>query len=229
MAILDLPNGNIDFYNRVAQEYDNQQKDNKSEIVRSFVRNYILQKVKPCLLLDFGGGTGADLTWLLENNFYVTFCEPAEKMRTIAMRKAGNLHGGAVYFLPGDKNNFETWTNENLPFPPAGCALANFNVVNSISDPETLFKKLKIVLNPGAPFIGTMLNMRFAYRMKMKPIRMLHSLFQKRILKQEMPPQHVFRHRPGYLRAIAKPAFSLRRLISIPGTDFLLFDFTRNA
>jgi SAM-dependent methyltransferase len=222
----DLLKKNIDFYNNVANEYDNQQLDRKSEIVRSFVKNYVLQTVKPCRLLDFGGGTGMDLAWLIENNFSVTFCEPAEKMRDIAIRRAGKIAGDRIYFLGGDKNKFETWTNENLPFPQAGCVLANFNVINSIPDMKLLFQKLKIVLVPGGHFIGTMLNMRFVYRMKIKPVHVLNSLFHKQTSKQENPVQSVFRHKPGYLRMIAKPAFSLHSMNSIPGTDFLLFDFT---
>jgi SAM-dependent methyltransferase len=225
----DLGNKNIDFYNKIATEYDSLLRDKKSVIVRNFVKNYILQNIKPCAILDFGGGTGIDSEWLIENNFSVTFCEPAEKMRDIAIRKFQSMNEKKISFLDDQKKDFENWTSEDLSFPKADCALANFNVINSIANPEMLFGKLKIALKPGAHFIGTMLNTRLSYRMKMKPFRFINSLFQNQTTQKENFSQTVFRYKPDYIRLVAKPNFSLHRFVSISRTDFLLFDFIADA
>src|ERR1700759_1794710 len=72
----------VAFFDEFAKNYNSilDQKDS-NKIIRQRVAQKFCNSVKPGLVLDFGGGTGLDLSWLTENEFEVFFCEPSSGMR----------------------------------------------------------------------------------------------------------------------------------------------------
>src|SRR5690349_3489834 len=70
------------FYNHIAEDYNAQMnQDPHNERIRTETAGYLKSILRQGVVLDFGGGTGLDLPWLLQHNYKVIFCEPAPNMR----------------------------------------------------------------------------------------------------------------------------------------------------
>jgi SAM-dependent methyltransferase len=150
---------NIAFYNEIAANYDTiLDQESSNEIVRKRVKEKFISIVKSGWVLDFGGGTGRDINWLLDNKHKIIFCEPSKQMRQKAIDEHKNNN---ITFLENDKVDFTNWHIE-LPFPiKAEAILSNFAVINCIDDIELLFKNLANVVKPGGHFIALMLNHKY--------------------------------------------------------------------
>lgn len=55
-----------EFYNEIADQYDDQLSIDKDKLIRSDVETYVKKYFGSGVVLDFGGGTGLDLSWLLQ-------------------------------------------------------------------------------------------------------------------------------------------------------------------
>ena len=135
------------FYNTIAGEYDKHLASPKDVTVREEIASFFKKTVPAGLILDFGGGTGLDLSWLIEGGYKVFFCEPAENMKNQAI-VISNRYAEEVrpHFL--EKSDFRLWQQNNLPFEgKVKAVLANFGVLNYIEDLPLLFEKLSFLLD----------------------------------------------------------------------------------
>jgi SAM-dependent methyltransferase len=146
-----------DFYNAVASEY-NGHMTNSDRKVRGTVKYIFTNYVKAGNVLDFGGGTGLDIPWLVENNYNVIFLEPSENMRLEARRSI--VSNSNVTFI--EKNtNFNNWSEVNLPFDQkVDGIISNFAVLNCIENIDGLFEKLSLISNRNCRFLATIIDPR---------------------------------------------------------------------
>ena len=151
---------NISYYDKIADQYDTiLHEDEKNILIRNRVAKYFVRHIHSGNVLDFGGGTGLDLPWLVQQPYCVSFCEPSESMRQLAIqRRLGELRGSSLEFLEGEQSDFRNW-NAEFPFrQKINAVLANFAVVNCIPDIHYLFEKLAFVLDPGGMVVALVLD-----------------------------------------------------------------------
>lgn len=149
---------NIQFYNEIAEEYDAiLDQDKINSLVRRKMEAYFLAAVKSGWVLDFGGGTGRDLEWLINNRFGVIFCEPSPGMRSKAIHQYKPAASFSVLFLDNARADFTGWARQ-LPFSlKVNAVLSNFAVINSIENIRMLFEHLSLVMHPGGQIIALVL------------------------------------------------------------------------
>src|SRR5450432_1302494 len=148
---------NILYYNAIAKEYNDMLDKNPDRIAREKVAGKFCDIVKAATVLDFGGGTGLDLTWLSNNNNTIFFCEPSAGMREIAIANHASLLRDNVIFLDDFAADFRQWHLEP-PFPvKMDAVLSNFAVLNCIPDIELLFQSLAEVVRHGGNLIALVL------------------------------------------------------------------------
>src|SRR5690606_41359693 len=76
------------YYDVIATDYDRLiRADARNTVVRQSVQAYFSRKVDRPVVMDFGGGTGLDLPWLLPISRKIYFCEPSPKMRGVAKER----------------------------------------------------------------------------------------------------------------------------------------------
>lgn len=148
---------NILYYDAIAPEYNNMMENDSDRIAREKVANKFCSIVKSATVIDFGGGTGLDLTWLSNNNDTIFFCEPSEGMRDIAIANHTNSLHDNVVFLDDAAADFREW-HVRPPFDvKVDAVLSNFAVLNCIPDIELLFQNLAVVVKPGGNVIALVL------------------------------------------------------------------------
>jgi len=168
------------FYNTIAGEYDKHLANPKDVTVREEVASFFKSIVPAGLILDFGGGTGLDISWLIEGGYKILFCEPAENMKNqaiiISKQYAEDVRPS---FL--EQSNFRLWQQNNLPVEKKVSAiLANFGVLNYIDDLTLLFEKLSLLLDDRGSIV---INLLYA-----SPARLLSKYFKntvKALLRRE--------------------------------------------
>ena len=76
------------YYNQISANYDSiLSASEMNKNVREVILSYFIKHVSGNKVLDFGGGTGLDLQWLVKAGYEVQFCEPSKGM----MQKAKQL------------------------------------------------------------------------------------------------------------------------------------------
>lgn len=222
------------FYNAISGDYD-AILDNISsnQQVRERVAQHFTKNVKGKNIMDFGGGTGADLPWLLEGGFRVFFCEPSEGMQQKAKEWVkNNAKDSLVTFSNEQDVDFSRWTPNRLPVPePMDGALANFAVLNCIFDIDRLFKSLSLVIKPEGLLLITVIDTRlpqllFKYPMKV----LLRVLLGKKIevVNDYKGLSHnVYLHSLNEMKQAWTPHFILDDMISLGGYGFLLISLKR--
>ena len=172
----------VQFYNEIALVYDTHLDTIKDKTVRDEVAAYFSSSVLTGKVLDFGGGTGLDLPWLLADGYDVYFCEPAEKMREVAQSRAQIYNQRKQpFFLPTDKTNYQAWNSLNLPLAEKlNGILANFGVLNYINNLPLLFENFSFLLEEKGSVI---INLLYASPQKLFSKYLKNTL--KAILKGE--------------------------------------------
>jgi ubiquinone/menaquinone biosynthesis C-methylase UbiE len=216
---------NIAYYDEIAGDYDALMDNAHSNaIVRKKVSDKFLSKIAPgSRVLDFGGGTGADLGWLTDH-YPVIFCEPSTGMKEQAiLRQRGKPAHGRVDFLSATMTDFTAWPDHPPFTPQVDAILANFAVINCIRDIDRLFRSLAAVLRPGGQLIALLL------RPKMR-----HELRSFAGLKTETLDiaykdrrQTVYIHSAKAIRAAAAPQFYFSSRESLHGSVFSLIHLIR--
>lgn len=132
---------------------------------RQIVAKLFMENVPSGNVLDFGGGTGLDISWLNHNNYYIYFIEPSIGMREVAKEKNSSIHSGLNFI---DKNvNFSDWEDGSLPFEEKmDGVLANFAVLNCIEDIQPFFEKISMIAGKSCKLIITIIDPRFKMILK---------------------------------------------------------------
>jgi SAM-dependent methyltransferase len=224
----------IDYYNTISNKYDDLLNINPlNKIVRDEVRQYFTENVNGKLVLDLGGGTGSDLGWLIEAGFSVIFCEPAEKMKRIALENAKKMNSSErVLFLSKESSDYQSWSKDNLPFKgKADAVLSNFAVLNSIKNLNSLFEKLALITNENSPLIVIVLNVNVKYFLR-NFLKILESIIKGNGLSVSIKygDTHLitYLHKKKNLVRAMNKYFKVIRIIYLRDESFLLIHFVRN-
>jgi SAM-dependent methyltransferase len=224
---------NISYYDAIAEGYDDSlNRHDSNRIIRQKVAEKFKQIVKSGSVLDFGGGTGMDLQWLTEKGYSIFFCEPSSAMRekAVAFNK-NSLHNEQIVFLDDDSTDFTQW-KEQLPFSQkVNAILADFAVINNISDLGLLFESLSLVIFPAGHFLTLVLDARlrgnFLLRWfsKIKPL-----LFRRPVsfdIRHGEKNQTVFIYKKNEIEKAASPFFDMISHESLHPSGFSLIHLVR--
>jgi SAM-dependent methyltransferase len=101
-------------------------------------------------LLELGGGTGEDASWLTARGYRVTVTDPSPTMVAVASHK---LSGSASTAERLGAEELDTWLQQSRPHAPFDAAFSNFAALNCVSNLEPVAKGLARALKPGAAAI----------------------------------------------------------------------------
>jgi SAM-dependent methyltransferase len=224
---------NILYYNEISGSYDAiLNEDSKNALIRAKVASVFSSVVKGPDMLDFGGGTGLDLSWLLERGYRVFFCEPAISMRQLALNRVKNVYAASeIEFLDDGKTDFRNWSHL-FPFErKLNAVLANFAVLNCIPDIDLLFAKLALVLEPGGIVIVLMLDNSLFKRFRTSlPGTIKSLLFGTAVsypIEFKGDRQIVYIHSNRGIRRAANLQFKIVRTERLKGFGFCLIHLVR--
>ena len=224
---------NISYYNEIAEQYDEiLDRDHSNELIRKKVASIFSELVPSGLVLDFGGGTGKDLEWLVQKGYDIIFCEPSVKMREKAFLSGKkNLQQNNIVFLENPASDFNTWET-NLPFSrKADAVLANFAVINSIPCIELLFKNLSLVMRPGGHLLMLVLKSDFKKRWRSNHCAALLSLFTSATVTADIQfsswRQKVHLYTIRKIKKTARPYFDFHGNWLLKENDFILLHLAR--
>jgi SAM-dependent methyltransferase len=213
----DISKQNISYYDEIAEDYDAiLNKDAANAIIRSRVSDRFNSLVKSGTVLDFGGGTGQDLGWMLRYGYHVIFCEPSAAMREIAVERTEyELPSAVISFLEDHETDFRTW-NSLFPFEQkVNAVLANFAVINCIPDITTLFEKLALVIEPGGIVFVLMLDYTIVRKLRSNLKGTIRSFFSGNTLSFEIDysgeRQQVYLHSDRAIRRAVAHTFEYDR------------------
>jgi SAM-dependent methyltransferase len=224
---------NISYYNEIAGNYDailNEDGDNK--IIREIVAGKFSSLVKGGCVLDFGGGTGGDLRWMIRHHYQIIFCEPSAAMREIAINRIKNEFSEAIISCFDDnKSDFRNWNNI-YPFErKVDAVIANFAVINCITDIQFLFEKLALAIKPGGIVLTLLLDNRLFIRLRSNFKETIKSFFTERpisiFIEYNGKRQQVFIHTTGNIRNAVKNDFKFIRIDRLHQFGFSLIHLER--
>lgn len=155
--------------------------NSKNEFIRKKIADKLTSLLESGTVLDFGGGTGQDLNWLLNSNYKIIFCEPSPSMRQIASDKSNiQFPNATIHFLKDAETDFNTW-DKKLPFQEKVAAvIANFAVLNCIATIDLFFKQLALVTASNATIILLVLDISFTKRLKINAFETIKYLFTRK-------------------------------------------------
>jgi SAM-dependent methyltransferase len=148
------------FYDAIAAEYEEiLLREPVNASLRQTVAEEFLVRVPQGKVMDFGGGTGLDLEWLVGGKYQILFCEPSRGMRAQAVARCGlRIPASQVRFLEQEETDFRIWGTS----PPCGmeleAILANFGVLNCLADTGRFFQMLGPLLKKGGRVVALVLD-----------------------------------------------------------------------
>jgi ubiquinone/menaquinone biosynthesis C-methylase UbiE len=212
------------FYNSVAKDYNSHQT--KSD---SYVRNYVMKKFLNNIphgnILDFGGGTGLDLPWLLIPKYSVNFLEPSSNMKTLAKVAISENLQQPVFIE--ENIDFHNWSSDSLPFDERmNGILANFAVLNCIKDIGCLFEKMALVCDRDCKVVATVLDTHAIRMLKAYSLKVAIKRFFKRPLvtetKYNYAIQQTYLHTLSNYKSASRKYFNFISYTSIKASPFAL-------
>lgn len=228
-----LGNRNILYYDAIAADYDKiMSEDDRNLYVRSVVSGKFLSVVHGGYVLDFGGGTGQDLGWLIQRQYRIVFCEPSRAMRAIAMqREETRIAEPAVIFFEDERADFRNW-KDFFPFgQQMDAVLANFAVLNCIPDLKCLFDKLTLALKPGGHVLALVLDDHLLMRLRSNTKGTIGSFFSGSPVELNIDyknqQQKVYIHSIKTIKSVSKEKFDLSSQIRLKGYGFRLIHLVR--
>jgi glycosyltransferase involved in cell wall biosynthesis/SAM-dependent methyltransferase len=238
-SVMQLFGGAIEqnsaYHDQAAETYDRtMDKDPVNNVIRRRVREKMSHLLSSGTVLDFGGGTGADLGWLTEKKYDVLFCEPSVPMREKAIQyNRSRLHSDRITFLETDSTDFSNW-HEKLPFSQKTDAiLSNFGALNYIPDIRRLFANMARVVKCGGHFVLLVLDMPLPKRWSWHRRNALRSLvfgapFVLYIPYDGERRQTVFVHSLKEIKAASAPYFTFESAERPDAPGFTLIHLIRN-
>lgn len=224
---------NILYYDKIAADYDAiLYKDPTNADARKKVADKFTALVKTGRVLDFGGGTGQDLGWLVQHHYDIVFCEPSTVMRQIALERSNKEFPGAcIFFINHDKTDFRNW-DKVFPFEPkADAVLANFAVINCIADIDLLFTKLAAMINPGGIILALILDNSLTKRLQSNRKDTIKSFFNGNTVKIEIENkdqrQVVYIHTMNAIKKASAGNFEFKQAERLQGSGFTLIHLVR--
>jgi ubiquinone/menaquinone biosynthesis C-methylase UbiE len=223
---LQITEQNLSYYNSIAKQYNNMVNKNSDRTVREKVSNKFSSVVQNATVLDFGGGTGLDLEWLMKNNNKIIFCEPSGAMREVAMEAHKNLAEQNIIFLDELHADFRQW-NVHPPIDEmVDAVLSNFAVLNCIPDIELLFKNLAPFIKDGGNVIALVLTKDFRKIIKTNFKSVLRSLVFKTPVSINLlfqnHQQTIYVYSIKEIMNAAKNSFTILSHETLPGSNFAL-------
>jgi len=224
---------NISYYDKIAGNYDAiLNDDGNNKIIREIVAARFSFLVKDGWVLDFGGGTGRDLGWLIQHPYQILFCEPSVGMREIAFNRITNEFPGAmITFFDDDKSDFRNWNNI-YPFErKVDAVIANFAVINCIPDIQLLFDKLALSIKPGGTVLALLLDNSLMKRLRSNLKGTLKSFFTGNpisiLINYNEKQQLVFIHTTMKIRKAVKNKFDFIHMERFRQFGFCLIHLRR--
>ena len=222
---------NISFYNEIASNYDSiLDQESSNEIIRNRVKEKLISTVEVGWVLDFGGGTGRDLDWLINNQYKVVFCEPSVGMREKAIsRYEHHVLADNIIFLENDKVDFTNWHAEPPFSIKVDAILSDFAVINCIANIDLLFKNLAQIIKPQGHMIALMLNYGFKKTWRWKVREFIKSVISRKPVvinvKYNEYQQTVYVYSPGKIKKASAAYFDMVGSETL--FEFTLFHFVR--
>jgi ubiquinone/menaquinone biosynthesis C-methylase UbiE len=221
-------NSTITFYDNIAAAYDNlltpEDDVARKKISKIFQNNIPLGKI-----LDFGGGTGKDLPWLLQSGYQVYFLEPSSNMRAIARKY--NSEKNHPLFL--EKNlDFAHWSTGHVPVDEKmNAVLANFAVLNCLKDIQDFFAKISLVCASEGIVVATVIDPQMSRLIKKYSIWQVLKmciLGHLRIFNRYKENiQETFIYSVSALKKAASGHFNFHSYHRVSGSGFIVIIFSK--
>jgi ubiquinone/menaquinone biosynthesis C-methylase UbiE len=214
----------VRFYDAIAENYDSQMTESDAR-VRAHIANIFNSRIPCGNVLDFGGGTGLDLPWLICDKYKIYFLEPSSNMRSIA--KASLPENGQGPIFVEEMTDFHNWSKNNLPFDEKmNGILANFAVLNCVPDIDSLFEKLSFACADNCCMLATVLDTRPLRIMKIHSLKVaIKILLNKQLTtlnKYKDITQETYLHTVGKYKSAARKYFNFVSYTSIRSSHFAL-------
>jgi SAM-dependent methyltransferase len=203
-----------------------------NSLVREKAANYFQAVVKGKHVMDFGGGTGGDLNWLIDNNYEVCFCEPSKAMRNVAIElNTKKLKSNQIHFLTDIQTDFKNWDSTIFP-KKFDAVLADFCVFNCIDDITLLFSKLGSVLKPGGHIIAVLLDTTINGILKHYLKNFVSSFVKNKapymLVAHSGSTHEVYLHTPNKIKQALPKNFSLQKLEPLGNPGFMLLHLQKS-
>lgn len=216
----------ITYYDRIADLYDEMLDcESLNAAVRDSVRNYFVSEIPSGPVLDFGGGTGADHTWLITAGYKVFLYEPSKAMREKAIKRSMSA-GYQINVL-----SYQDLLNPSED-AQAGAVLANFAVLNCIGSLNDPFQLLSKVLHPGDHLIAVVLNPATSLLLKDHFTSLIRKWITGRKILLRPGSGSIstlaYLHTMNDFQQASSRWFTIHKKLLLPGKRFLLIDFVRN-
>lgn len=142
-----------DYYNAIAEKYDEMYKDkyweNATRHISRIIEKYT-DDVKDLNILDIGAGTGYWALWAVERGALVTLVEPAENMLQMAIKRLSNY---------SEKCTFLNTSVEEVKVDQRYDVIFLFgDVLNYVTDPEFVIEKVREFSHQNTIIFGTVDN-----------------------------------------------------------------------
>jgi len=224
---------NISYYDEIAAGYEGiLNEDPTNDFIRAKFKARFKAFIKSGTVMDFGGGTGLDLGWLVQEKYHIIFCEPSAGMRKIAMERSKiEFPGAPIQFLNESQTDFRNW-NGGFPFEQKlNGVLANFAVINCIPDIDLLFEKLAAAVAPGGIVLALVLEAGITKRFRSNLKGTIRSFFYgdpvSFFIKHKDKRQQVYLHSYGQIRKSAGNYFEQKLPERLAGSGFSLIHLIR--
>jgi SAM-dependent methyltransferase len=225
---------NISYHNGVAEAYDQIMDDDPAnKVIRQKVREKLCGLLPSGRVLDFGGGTGLDMEWLVSHGYEVLFCEPSAAMREKAIHYNNTiLRSDKITFLDDAVTDFIKWERHPPFSQKVDIVLSNFGPLNYIPDITLLFKNLARVIRPGGHMVLLVLQFDFKKRLKSHRRNAITSLLFRRPFVMYIPHkeylQTVFVHSEKEIKKASAAYFIYAGNESLAALGFTLIHLIRN-
>jgi SAM-dependent methyltransferase len=224
---------NKSYYDEIAAGYDGiLNEDPSNYVIRANVTARFKALVKRGTMMDFGGGTGRDLDWLVQEKYRIIFCEPSAGMRKIAMARSKiEFPEALIRFLDESETDFRKW-NAGFPFEQKlDGVLANFAVINCIPDIELLFEKLAGAVTPGGIVLALVLEASLIKRLQSNLKGTIRSFFYRDpvsfFITYTGKRQQVYLHSHKEIQKAVGIYFELKHRERMTGSGFSLIHLVR--